>query len=253
MNCKIILFVIFVALFIILLCYRPKPLLQSTKVLIARVDETEDIQKVQEKIQSISLPPPVVNRINNATTIAEIKDIMTNYHNLNKGLFEVRESDKTGVGVFATRNIKAYTLIGRYPGYLVDNTESSTKLTPKYILVRFNPADEQNKIFKEFSGTITPFLNEPSANDSPNCCWFQEESPYIEEGRYSIITVKDIIKDEECTLSYGPYYRRDYPYSKEGYVINKTGTSPNSYQIQHYDETNNSTVVDTITESMITY
>lgn len=253
MNYKIIVFVIFIALFVLLICCRPKPLLLSTKVLVTKVDDSKEVQEINEKIKNISLPPPVVSRIKNATSVSEIKNIMTNYHNLNKGLFEIRKSDKAGVGVFATKNIRAYTLIGRYPGYLVDNTKASNDIVPKYILVRFNPANEQNKIFEEFTGTITPFLNEPSVNDSPNCCWFQEESPYIEDGRYSIITVKDIAKDEECTLSYGPYYKRDYPYSKEGYVIQKTEESPNTYQLTHYDDNNQISVVDTITESMITY
>ena len=208
------------------------------------------IEPIKRKLETVTLPPEMRERINATKTKDELQEVLSDYHNRNKGLFEIRKCEKQGVGVFATQDIPAYTIIGRYPGYPVDPAHKFS-VVPKYILVRFNPADDDNKIYHEFQGAITPFLNEPSAHESPNCSWFQEENPYIEEGRYSIITTRPIKKGEECTINYGPVYHRDYPYSKRSYSVAKNPLHVNQYDVIFYDENGNTQIQDSITYDQV--
>lgn len=208
-----------------------QPIKQRTSFVVV---EDQTIIPIKQKLESIPFSPDVREQIRNAKTADELKQVMSDYHNTNKGLFEIRKCEKQGVGVFATQDIPAYTNIGRYPGYPI-NVAQQFPVVPKYILVRFNPADDDNNIYHEFTGCITPFLNEPSANESPNASWFQEENPYTEQGRYSIITARPIAKDEECTINYGPSYSRNYEYSRQAYSVSKNPTNPNRYDVGLYD------------------
>eukprot|EP01059_Diplonema_ambulator_P033429 TRINITY_DN697_c0_g1_i1.p1 TRINITY_DN697_c0_g1~~TRINITY_DN697_c0_g1_i1.p1 ORF type:complete len:388 (+),score=32.86 TRINITY_DN697_c0_g1_i1:105-1268(+) len=134
--------------------------------------------------------------------------------------FALGPSYKGGNGIFATRFIPALTRVGIYPGYPDPNSADQClrgRPSPKYALAEFNAADYYNVPFPELMETITPFLNEPGEGEKSNTAWLQESGELIENGRLSVITVRDIHEGEEVTLSYGPLYPRDYPYAYDAY------------------------------------
>ncbi|EPY24630.1 hypothetical protein STCU_07084 [Strigomonas culicis] len=88
---------------------------------------------------------------------------------------------------------------------------------PKYALMDLNCADYYNDVFVEFADTFAPFINEPNESETSNCAWIQE--PHRVEGRLSIISVKDIKKDEELLIGYGPLYPRSYPFRYDAYAF----------------------------------
>eukprot|EP01065_Artemidia_motanka_P029638 TRINITY_DN35723_c0_g1_i1.p1 TRINITY_DN35723_c0_g1~~TRINITY_DN35723_c0_g1_i1.p1 ORF type:complete len:403 (+),score=97.38 TRINITY_DN35723_c0_g1_i1:133-1341(+) len=178
---------------------------------------------VEEKLATRALPEKEAND--------QIAELMTEHHcpNGSHRLFQLSKSSKGGVGVFATTFVPRLTRVGIYPGYpdpLSGEQGSRGRPTPKYALAEFNAADYYNCCFPELRGCLTQFINEPGVGEQSNVAWLQERSPIIEDGRLSIVTVKDLQEGDECTLSYGPLYPRDYPYSYDAYSFHPVSEDP---------------------------
>lgn len=142
-----------------------------------------------------------------------------------------------GVGVVAKKDIPAFSVVGVYPGYNDFLSGEHSKIgrpVAKYALMDLNCANYYNKVFPEFSGTFTPFINEPLPNEKSNCAWIQE--PHHALGRLSIITVKSIKKGEELLIGYGPVYPRDYPYCYDAYAFHRAGdySNPICFALWHW-------------------
>ena len=160
--------------------------------------------------------------ITEKAAMTRIRQIVADHYcpNGSHKYFELLENrEKCGNGIYASRDIPALTRIGIYPGYPDPNSAEQCargRLSPKYALAEFNAADYYNVPFVELMDTVTPFLNEPGEHEGSNTAWLQENSSKVENGRLSVLTVRDIKKGEELTLSYGPLYPRDYPYAYDG-------------------------------------
>jgi len=192
-------------------------------------------QAAMNRLKSVQLPHAVRDRlgaleerlvsgrVSDADAMNDVTAMMTDHYCPRGGhrLFKLAMSkSKGGIGVFAARFVPRLTRVGIYPGYpdpLSGEQGSRGRPTPKYALAEFNAADYYNASFPELKGCLTQFINEPGPDEGSNVAWLQEVSPTIEDGRLSIYTVRDLQEGEECTLSYGPLYPRDYPYSYDAY------------------------------------
>eukprot|EP00796_Vickermania_ingenoplastis_P010122 gene10123-7087_t len=145
-----------------------------------------------------------------------------------------------GIGVVAKTDIPAFTIIGVYPGYddfLSGDHSKIGRPVAKYALMDLNCADYYNVVFPEFSGTFTPFINEPLPTEKSNCAWIQE--PHHVEGRLSIISVRPVKAGEELLIGYGPVYPRSYEYCYDAYAFHKAAdyANPICFALWHWPTT----------------
>ena len=125
------------------------------------------------------------------------------------------------LGVVAAKNVKPFTRICIYPGYRDVFAGYQCKYgrqIPRYSVEIINCAGLSNHVFDEFTDISGPFINEPSLFEMANCGWIREKSA-ASSSRYSVITVKEVLKGQEFLVSYGPEYRRDYDYAYDHYVF----------------------------------
>ena len=106
-------------------------------------------EEVLERLDTIYLPSKTRQDLSYAS-MNEAKLILAEYFNgQNNDNFIIKESERGGVGLFAAKNIPAFTVVGLYPGYPVTGSTTEGAPIPKYILVRFNSADVNYKIYPE--------------------------------------------------------------------------------------------------------
>lgn len=157
---------------------------------------------------------------------------MSSMHMLEK---KIISSKGGGVGVVATKDIPAFTVVGVYPGYKDYFSGEQVKIgrpIPRYALMNYNCADRNNCIFDELLDTFTPYINEPSKNEFSNCAWIQEHD-YI-EGRLSVMTVRAIHRGEELLIGYGPLYPRSYAYNYDAFSFLQIDSDTGDEDDVHY-------------------
>lgn len=178
--------------------------------------------KLQEEIATIR--QLAEKQPDSAELLTHLKKAVVSFFQSNLSLSLLKKgriaSKANGIGVVAAQDIPAFTVIGVYPGYMDALSGEQAKIgrpVPKYALMDLNCADFYNDVFVEFADTFAPFINEPNEAETSNCAWIQE--PHRVEGRLSIISVRDIKKDDELLIGYGPLYPRTYPFRYDAYAF----------------------------------
>ncbi|MBL4819289.1 MAG: SET domain-containing protein [Deltaproteobacteria bacterium] len=123
-------------------------------------------------------------------------------------------------GTYAAVDIPRFSIVGVYPGYedlLIGEHIKKGRPIPIYKLRDINCADYYNRVFIEHDKCFTQFINEPNENEESNVAWIQETCH--KKGRISVIAVRDIRAGEELLISYGPVYRRTYPFNYDAYAL----------------------------------
>eukprot|EP00756_Hemistasia_phaeocysticola_P048292 Hpha_TRINITY_DN22723_c0_g1::TRINITY_DN22723_c0_g1_i1::g.34167::m.34167 len=196
--------------------------------------------KVRAKAEQIEarLPPP--GAAGGEDRMTEVRHLLRDHYGAGDCAQYWRiGSSKGGEGVFATKFVPAFTRVGVMPGYpdpLCGEQTERGRPTPKYALAEINAADYYNAPFPEFRDCPAWCVNEPGVGQKSNCAWLQEVlSPSVEEGRMTVLTVRDMEEGEEALLSYGPVYPRDYPYNYDAYSFHPSATLPKGvYELWYY-------------------
>lgn len=128
-----------------------------------------------------------------------------------------------GWGVVARRDIPRWTMIGPYPG-MTCSIEDHMQLKERGVAddeyaIEFWKSRPGKKIKEtmivnpKFYGTIsdrfecvTPFVNEPDADKTPNLAWVWN----FPRRRVEMWTARPVKKGQELTICYGQYYHRGY-------------------------------------------
>lgn len=197
--------------------------------------------------KGVTIPDHVKGQLDKAQSMNEVSNALCSFYN-GKGneFFEINKSPGRGIGIFAKKDVPAHTIVGVYPGYDQKNMNFNGKAVPKYILMHYNSADLKNNIFPEFAQCFAHLINEPSMTETPNTTWIQEPRSDIENDRMSIVTTRDIKKGEECLINYGPYYQRDYLFSKASYHAIPDHTNIGHFNITYQSPEGTNTPIDTI-------
>eukprot|EP01062_Namystynia_karyoxenos_P076429 TRINITY_DN7493_c0_g1_i1.p1 TRINITY_DN7493_c0_g1~~TRINITY_DN7493_c0_g1_i1.p1 ORF type:complete len:399 (+),score=75.76 TRINITY_DN7493_c0_g1_i1:90-1286(+) len=213
----------------------------SAQAALNRLKSVQMPHQVRESLQAVE-EQLGAQRITDGAAMDRICEICTD-HYCPRGshrLFKLAPSPKGGIGVFTAEDVPKLTRVGIYPGYpdpLSGEQSNRGRPTPKYALAEFNAADYYNHCFPELRGCLTQFINEPGPKEASNVAWLQEQSPVIEDGRLSIVTVRDLKAGEELHLSYGPLYPRDYPYAYDAYsfhLVEEGQGAPDVYALWYY-------------------
>lgn len=217
--------------------------------------DSDNARRAAKRMLSLEqeLPKPVFDRLKAIFEQADKENggspaLMSEVRRITRDVFQSAESltflakgkiasKGGGVGVVATADIPAFTVVGVYPGYSDDLSGEQAKIgrpVPKYALMHLNCANYFNEVFIEFSDTFTPFINEPCVDEVSNCAWIQEQDR--PKDRLSIITVKPIQKGEELLIGYGPLYPRDYPHRYDAFAFHPVEgyTDPVCYSLWHW-------------------
>lgn len=156
-------------------------------------------------------------------------------------LFEVRPSGFGGSGVFARRTIPKDTFIGTYPGYVIplakyERLFSKHPAVSVYAVQFFNaaknavdqqwiinPGSMEGTLLPEFSGFLTPYMNEPPPGKKPNAYWVWN----MAKGTVEMYTspTRSIRAGEQLFICYGSEFERTYRTSC---------TLPNTTMALHY-------------------
>ncbi|EPY30786.1 hypothetical protein STCU_03893 [Strigomonas culicis] len=211
-------------------CFQCEAINKPVRLVDEKTRPKDNVRRAAQRALSLKdeFPPKIKDEIVSIRQLAEkqpdspellvrLKKAVLNFFQSNLSLSLLKKdhiaSKANGIGVVAAQDIPAFTVIGVYPGYMDALSGEQAKIgrpVPKYALMDLNCADYYNDVFVEFADTFAPFINEPNESETSNCAWIQE--PHRVEGRLSIISVKDIKKDEELLIGYGPLYPRSYPF-----------------------------------------
>ncbi|EPY21815.1 hypothetical protein STCU_08473 [Strigomonas culicis] len=218
-------------------CFQCEAINKPVRLVDEKTRPKDNVRRAAQRALSLKdeFPPKIKDEIVSIRQLAEkqpdspellvrLKKAVLNFFQSNLSLSLLKKdhiaSKANGIGVVAAQDIPAFTVIGVYPGYMDALSGEQAKIgrpVPKYALMDLNCADYYNDVFVEFADTFAPFINEPNESETSNCAWIQE--PHRVEGRLSIISVKDIKKDEELLIGYGPLYPRSYPFRYDAYAF----------------------------------
>ncbi len=110
---------------------------------------------------------------------------------LKKDSWEIKKTQKKGLGVFAKKRIKSGTVVSDYLGKVIRNADYNLDLDKKGLYLMY--CDYQKSIYPDVSKPGPHLINHSC---SPNC-WI-----YIYCGHTLFFALKDINPAEELTISY---------------------------------------------------